>query len=484
MMQKRTERNRRKSSKVKIKMLALCMALVFLTLTTLTGCSGNDMELIRALAAADYNAIYSYEMDSNFGMTMSMDMTSSSNDYYDYMRSFRMIQAVLDGASVSSHLKVSSSKDLSSVRQEVKIVPSIFGGKLIDLTTGFWMDVDVNKPEEMSFVVKMPPVAAAASTYTMGKEFLTFDFGELPQTGVDMSKLFGNMEEINTGVEALNRVLNECMIKLAESMNTKTSYVQYIRPATDENGRSTKIYHVLITDAGFKDMIRSFANDIDAKTMKSGTKQVLQAIVDYVETFRESSPIYESILDELEWIIEDYDTLFDEYYETFIDSVNEMLETFQKVEFIGKNGIVLDIEVSQEGHVIGFDGKVDICIDIKGITKALGERNTEDIQKINLGFEFTNKMTRINHGVVIEMPTLTKGNSISLGDIIKKEEAKYSRADMYSNYGMYEDYGYDIEVYDAELPMPLTETAAAISEVEFVLDEEVEETTAVEVSDD
>ena len=441
MLQKGSEHGAiRKTTKNKMRSLALCLAIVIFSLSTLTGCSSNEIELMTALTAANLKDLYSYEMDSTVGMSLNIDIKeNSSSYYYDDMMAFRMVEAVLNGAGASIHTKVNANKDLSAIRQEMVMVPSILGGEMKSLTTGVWMDFNAKEPKESSFIVKMPAIAAAATAYTAGKEFFVLNFDELPTDEFDSTALFENFSTIQDSAKTMVGVMNACMLKFAAAMDTQTAYVQHIRPSTDRTGKSTTIYDVVITDAGLKELIRSFANDVDRDSMKAITKEMLLAVTEYLKEFQDTSYIYESIVDELEWVLEEYDTEFDEFYDGFVEVVNQFLVTFKNINLLGKNGIKVSIEISKDGYVIGSEGTVDISIDVKKISKAMGFGSSDGIQKVDIGFNFKNEMYHINQNIPVNIPELTAKNSVSFSDILTAQEERYGGYYGYDEYDFYVD---------------------------------------------
>ena len=408
------------------KRLAAIIVVVTMIATVLAGCSQKELDLLSAIMNPEM--IYSYEGTASAEMSFHVERSSRSSNYgyYGYYEDYldtilRVMEKFFDGARVDVSVKVSSDKDLKNVKEELIFTPSLLGGQLKNLTTGFWLEYQNYGKDVFDMYVKMPPIYAALSKSTTDKEYLVvnvLEFIEMAQeeAGIDMGTLV-NMPGIVNDVTSIQNLVGEYVIKAAMQMDPDAVYVTDVRPSVDEDGKRGAIYTLKISDDGLKKLLASFINDVDQETIKEFLLDFTEAYIKYTARLAPTSYVYADMIDELEYLKEEIEENFDIYYPVAKAVINEVLNKIDNNSILGKNGITFDIEVDSKGFITACNGIIDLRIDVAGIEKAF-DSYPSGVKRIDYTLKLSQKLSRINKSVTVEMPETTPKNSVSFVDLI------------------------------------------------------------------
>ncbi|MCL2164984.1 MAG: hypothetical protein FWH55_11490 [Oscillospiraceae bacterium] len=405
-----------------IRVAALVIA-ISMCMTLLTGCTENEMSLIKALL--ETKPIYSYEAASSLEFSLNVVPNKKAPDSYskDFMETlFRVLGAYLDGAKLDMSVKVGADKDYESIKEEIIITPTIFGGLMKDLSVGMWLDAKSGDVDDFNMYFKMPRVVSALSKETAGKDYLTMNLGSILEfagddVGADFSGIF-DFKKLTENSAGLMKPVSDVIIKAASQMKPDEIYVRGVRKVVDEYGKMGRVYMLKISDSGFKKLLRSAINDIDKETAKELLFAVLDASIESIENFSTASDIYEEMLSEMEIVKVVLEDEFDQGYDDIVSGINEFLDTVKRVKILGPKGITVDIGVDYNGYITMWDGIVDFAIDVERIDQLMGGDYPPDISRVDFSIKFYQKMSKINQTVNIEMPEITKENSISFDDLM------------------------------------------------------------------
>jgi hypothetical protein len=402
--------------------IAAIVVIAALLMTSLAGCSQNEMSLLKALLNTE--PIYSYESVGNiefsFDVVENVKVADNSDGFNGTF--FRVLAESFDGAGIAYSMKQDSDKDYNYIKEEMIVTPSLLGGQLKNLTFGMWVDFKSGDPDNSSISIKVPPIYTAISRETAGKDYLTMNFGEVmaqvgEDAGIDVERMF-DFSGIMKNVQEVSKPICEGIIKAALLMNPDEVYVGNRRPVVDEQGKMGYVYALKITDAGLKKLLRSIVNDIDKESAKEFLVTMIDNTIKYMESLADVSYVYKDWAKELKKFKVALEDNFDSSYETIKSTLNEALDALNSIRLIGSKGIAVDIGVDSRGFVTKFKGVMDFVVDIDSITKIMGDDPIE-VSRVNFSIKFDQNMTRINRNVNIEMPELTKENSYSLIDFFK-----------------------------------------------------------------
>jgi hypothetical protein len=440
-------------SKGRIMRAVALVIVISMCMTLLTGCSQKEMNLIKALF--DAKPIYSYEATSSVEFTLDIvpnakRPASYLNDSLDTV--YRMLSACLNGAKIDMSVKASSDKDYENIKEEIIITPSLFGGRMKDLTVGMWADFQSGDMDKSNIYFKMPKILSALSKETAGKDYLTMNFGGImdlveEESDIDFSNVF-NFKELAGDSAGLMKPIADVIIKAASQMKPDEIYVNSVRQVVGEYGKMGRVYTLKISDRGFKKLLRSAIKDIDKKTAKEFVFAVLDASTEYLGNFATVSDIYEDMLDEIESLRLVLEEGFDKGYKDVIEAIGEFLDLIEKVRIIGPQGITFDIGVDYYGNIYLWDGIMDFSIDVEKIDQIMDNYYPSDVSKVNFSIKIYQKVTKINQVVNIEMPEITKANSISFEDFLAAQMTSYSNYYDDFDYYDYDEYFDDDGIYD------------------------------------
>jgi hypothetical protein len=401
--------------------IAAILVIAAMLMTSLAGCSQNEMNLLKALLNTE--PVYSYETVGNiefsFDVVENKKMADFSNGYTGTI--IRFLSELLDGSGLAYSIKVDCDKEYNNVKEELIFTPSLLGGQLKNLTFGMWADFRSGDPANSSMCFKVPPLYTSINKNTAGKDYLTLNFGEImamagEDADIDIEGWF-DLGGIVKQASEFSKPICDGIIKAALLLNPDEVYVGNPRPIVDEFGKRGYVYTLKITDSGLKKLLKSIVNDIDKESAKEILLTTLDATIKYMDSMADLSYIYQDIVEELEYLKEELEDNFDFGYEMVIPRLNVALDSLNNVRILGNRGVAVDIEVDSRGFVTGCKGIIEFAIDIETIAKLTGWSPIE-ISRVDFSIKFDQKLTRINQKVSVEMPEITKENSFSIMNLL------------------------------------------------------------------
>jgi len=439
--------------KLVVRVLIMVIA-VSMFAALLSGCTKDELKLFSALLNSQ--PVYSYESVASVEYTLDIVPTASSRPSY-YSDStetvYRVLGALYEGAGYDMSVKSTSDKEYSNVKQEVIVTPRLFGGRLENLTTGLWADIDGSDNSKSNLYVLMPKLLSSISKETAGKDYLTMNLGKVydllsAEAGFDMSKMPDNAELAELALEVAKPIM-DAIVKAALQLKPDELYISGSRPYTDSNWQKGVIYTLRISDSGLKKLVRSAVNDIEKEVVKEVLDAAIDGTIAIIASYADVSEEYQDMLEQLIGAKEYLDKGFDFAYDLAIMVANEYLDKLEGVRVLGPKGFTFDIGVDSNGFVSLWDGVIDVSLDFAGFEKRVLESSyPSDIKRIDFTIKIFYEMTRINKVVYVEMPEVTSANSVSVERLI---EASMAADSYWENY--YSSYmPYDEDYYSGYLP--------------------------------
>ena len=101
------------------------------------------------------------------------------------------------------------------------------------------------------------------------------------------------------------------------------------------------------------------------------------------------------------------------------------MDILDDVTLIGQRGIVIDYTVNSQGYIINEKGNADFVVDAAKLGKAIAEIAGETVAEepttagvYSIGIDFDTDIFNINGDVKVEMPTITKENSMTVEELV------------------------------------------------------------------
>ena len=413
---------------------AVLLALTMVVPAILSGCGADEISLATALINEPDKLSYEYEGD--FQVSVKFDFTEPEKDsgYYSIFEEamiIKIFEALTEGAGFNIKSKYIADEDKTKIRSENFFTPLAFGGKLDNFTFGLWTDLNMAEDGYALECVKLPKLYNGALwKFIKDKEYITvsaddlsFMYDELGIYAGDMlaSKKFA---DYGAATELFKRSVGEIMLKIAVMTDAGSAYVRSVDRAAGQGAT----YHISITDKGLKELIAGIAK-ISKSDMKNSLKSVMTALVEYMAVVDPDGEFFNgddsSIGLDFQSALDNYDFIFELMYPQFRSGLDEFLTASKKIKLLGSGGLNLDIHISDEGYVTDVNCDADVVIDHRGIEIAQGNRFYGNISKTHILVSFASRFTNVNGDVEIDMPELTRRNSITLSQIIEKLADEY-----------------------------------------------------------
>ena len=407
------------------RLLAAALAVVVLFTFMLAGCSKDEIGLLSAVLKAPQKTSYEYEGSAS--VELRFDIFEQGEDailvFSPPISVLKSLEEMINGAGVNISAKYSGNLENTKGATEMHLTPVYMGGTMSDLTTSVWADVDLEAPIILKEYIKFPKIFTAGIgwDYFKGRDYLTMtseDFNVISdQSDLGLKGLFDPeslMEQIDAS-EKLSASFNDAIIMLAGMMDSKTAYITSV----SKNDGGDSVYHINITDKGLKELVMSFVN-MDKSDLKEALRMMLTVFVDYIQGLGlDENDEMGDFFDMANMGLSQFDLAFDIFYPQVVETMNKYFGKSSKIKLLGNDGINLDICISEDGYITGCDGVIDLIIDIRGFTISSGERFNGNISKAHFKLNFKNSFSNVNGDVVIEMPKITRLNSISMSRIIE-----------------------------------------------------------------
>lgn len=329
------------------------------------------------------------------------------------------IVPVINNSKMAFNIKMNSNdaKTFSNVQEDITM--QIAG---MNIQTTVWVTVDVtgNEPK-FKEIVKIPEVASKfLPPEFAGKKYIIMDPIAMTSTaGVEAT----NFNALMNFGKNFQPQFQSFMKKYAENWNPGFNFINYkglMRMDTKEGVKYAQTYNLKLTDANFKAIINYTANDfVQNKEFINFIKQFMVTAIDL-----SGEPDKEIQKQELDKVFNDLSSNPQEA----MKNIKIFMDAIKDLKVIGDKGIDITYNIC-DGYIIGESGVIDLQLDIHKVIE-VGNRlsnnpnntTTEDIKGIlGLGFNFNMQNYNINKDVKIEIPQITKENSIDYMDLMKSE---------------------------------------------------------------
>ena len=421
-----------------VRRIAATLVVALISAFILAGCSTDEIKLYSAILAPQ--PMTSYEYEGRMALELRFDYFEQEDGDFPYYRIpitfYKSLEETVNGAGIDITAKYKGNLEKTQKLTEINLTPIYFGGRMEDLTASLWSEVDYDDPIILNEYVKLPKLISAGVgwEYFKGRDYFTF-------TSDDLTELLDVLEFDPNGYfdpdqykgqiiasEKFSSSINDALIMLAGLMDTKTAYIKSVTGADDGDS----IYHVEITDKGLKDLILGIAN-IDKNEMKETLRLLLKLVIEYAQSLGlEETGDMSLVFDMANRGLTNLDLIFDMYYPQVIKEINKYFGKGSKFKLLGNDGIKLDIRISKDGYITGCDGVIDFIYDNRGLTLAYGGRFTGSVSKTHVKLKFENRFSSINEDVIIELPKITRLNSISFSRIMEKIKEQYAQYAQYA----------------------------------------------------
>lgn len=326
-------------------------------------------------------------------------------------------QIIFDGiADVVNDLSIEMQQ--RSVANEDQTSAKAYGLAKVNLgeeshDTSIWVDLDMSGDELiLKEIFKLPTILKDMMPEEIGaKKYMVLDFNdmmkELEDLGQDVEATM-DMNEVMAVAMKYQEKFVEAINNYIRDYDSKLSLVKRMEDKSI-NGEMAKIYQVKFDDASFKEFLKyNMINVLQDKEM-------LSLFTDYMaEVFAISG----------EEMPEEFN--FQKDIPQAIEKIKEMFETIDKVSILGKDGIVINYGINEDGYIISEEGKYDFLIDVKSIMEIASEElegqslETMSTPVFNLVLSSDMKVSKINKDMIIYIPKTTSQNSISYMEAIEK----------------------------------------------------------------
>lgn len=228
-------------------------------------------------------------------------------------------------------------------------------------------------------------IKLVVETPAMLKEMLPFINLEKKYVIVDINEVVDQDEDEEADLDKLIKHQQEAhakIIKISEDIQDrlKPDFEIVEHKAEEErNGEKYEVYTLRLDDPTFKELLRV-----------------------YVDTILSD----EELKKELDIEDKDFKADFDEF-----------MDTLDKVQILGPEGVNVEYLINSDGYVAEVNGLIDLLFDLDNIRENLDE-TIESSGKINLKINFKTVNRNINGDVVVDFPELTPENSSTMEELL------------------------------------------------------------------
>lgn len=383
-----------------LKKLMLVGISAVMTASLFTGCSYEGKALSDAFTKNQKAT--SLESKTEIGLRFSAE-NLSAEEQKQMAETIPMINSM----KMTMNSKLNQSGDGKTAKMQADL--AIKAGDM-PLSMGIW--IDANDKGQFKEIIKMPDVAKEQMN---GKEYLVFDsskMGDPSANNADLTKITEDMQKKFSELMIKNMATFDPGFKLVTDKG-----VGYV--TLPEGGKYVQVYEVKLNDKNFKDLIKYSSNNLlDNKDARMLIKDYLMAVTKISAPNADESKTAQAEIDKA---FSD----FEKGLPQFKDSMNKVLNSFDKVALVGEKGIVIDYSVDNEGYVVNEKGNIDLVFDapkfievVDGLNGTTTQNKPTGIYKLGIDFNTTN--FNINKGVEVKFPELNSKNSVQFEDLTKQ----------------------------------------------------------------
>ncbi len=322
---------------------------------------------------------------------------------------FDEIADVVNSTKIDAASKAVMNDDGTKVTAETSLSAKAKG---FDVNTTIWVDMDMSgDTQKLTEVVKVPEILAGFMPEELqGKEYLVID-----DQGANQSNA-GNPKELMEASKKLQDSMMKIIEKYMDEANTDFGIVKDrgIKVINTSEGKDyARIYQIRLDDATLKAVIKNSVNDL------AQDKDFIKLVKEYMLMMAEFETNPE-VKAELEKAAAELENNTD----AFIASFNKAMDILDDVKLIGQRGIAIDYTVNSQGYIINEKGNADFVVDTTKLGKAIAEIAGETAAEepttagvYSIGIDFDTDIFNINGDIKVEMPTITKENSMTVEEL-------------------------------------------------------------------
>jgi len=348
--------------------------------------------------------ITSYERNAKIELTF-----EGQSDSEEMQKAIDFIEAYVDEFSMSWNEKFSANEEMTKTKMAADFDVDMKG---LGVKMNYWMDVDFSGDNpQMKYIVELPPPITQPFFSSAGlesKKYIALDFAKNEEIGADMD--FNNVAKKST--ELRDMVLD--FIKTsATNFEPGMIAVNKKGSATTDRGEKVTEYELKLSDATAKQLLKSFINEVVLQEDSAEfIKKYLEATLEMIEMEEEDK---QEALEELDKSINE---MFIEQLPTYRENVAQVFEMINDVKFLGDKGVTINYFVNKDGYIVGTNASIDIEINLADLAAAVGSTDVGE-GTFRFGITCESSLNNINKEVNVEMPELTKDNSLDILDMIE-----------------------------------------------------------------
>lgn len=378
------------------------MIIILIIGITLTGCYSGEAQI--------YSAMKKMQEIESMESTMEMDFDFSTENFTEEEQ-LMLSQAadVINSFKIKMDLKQTQNKDQTKSMAEVETNIHAMG---MDMNMRQWVDVDLSgETPKMEQIIKMPEeLMGTMVPEEANKEYIYFDMMNQDVFAGDLTRLMEFAEDAEP----------ELMKFIEEFYKDYDSEVDFITKTDGKviNGEKLDIYEINIDDALFKDLVKYGVNHtLENENTMNFIREYMDVVMSITAIPEEEKAVMES---EIKEDLNKMEAQIPEFKKSF----NQFMEKYKDIQILGKEGITVEIGIDKNGYIVHEDGKIDLRLDISEISEAMGVEKIEGI--VNLGINYKTKNYNINDkSIKIEMPKLTKENSIEYMELLEEQQRQF-----------------------------------------------------------
>ncbi|QUH30698.1 hypothetical protein [Vallitalea guaymasensis] len=395
-----------------MKRISAMIVCVLSVMLIFVGCDYNENKLYNAFKKS--LEVTSSESDTDISITLETEGFSEEEQF-----SIAAVKMLLQDTNINIHTKLQQNKQKTSRKMYVD-TQFVFGG--IGMGVEYWGDYNMLQKNSKSLnVIKLPSIMMFSEEFA-GKEYLVINQENNEDITYDSKLVLELQEKLNKFLKDYALQYNP-NLKLVKNKGRKTI-----------DGKTAYVYELSLDNESLSKLINYTANNL------LDNKEALEFFSEYMDII---SKMVNKSEEEVKKSKEEIDTILENLDESK-PALKNMIDIFTdklcKCNLLGEKGIVIEYALNKEGYIINESGLIDLNIDIAKIEEVMAIQNRltdeeydedildEDVSGvIKLGFKFNKKIYNINEKVEIDMPKLTKENSVDLNELMKARSESFSQ---------------------------------------------------------
>lgn len=370
--------------------LCLVMAII-MSMAFLAGCDGT------ASGAKLWNAVIaSYDMKSAETTFDAKIKVSAEGLSAEDKASFDAAMASIGDITVSGKLAQSISDD--RLKQQAVGTMEVGAGGASFKDINVWVDSDfTGDNKKFVEILQMPAAMKGMEPKLQGKDYLVMDLMNMAPGMPDQSDMIKSSVKMNEDAKELVKAM-------AGDFKPGIDYVSEKDVYTLADGSKVKTYRITLDDAKLKKLMRYSVNYLsDSAVFNKLTESYLQAVTKSMSAALPGNTAIPA------------DKLTGENAKgDFKAEANKALDELDKYKLLGAKGLVMDFGVDEKGFIRKETMNMDLSLDLNQISEGKAKGT------LNIAFDMNINLNKINEPIQFTLPTLTKENSITFAEMMKR----------------------------------------------------------------